>query len=49
MGLLWSVIGFVTTFVIIGWFILLVTAIWIIYRVVKGALALNDGLPPEPL
>ena len=49
MGLLWSVIGFVTTFVIIGWFILLVTAIWIIYRVVKGALDLNDGLPPEPL
>jgi len=49
IGLLWSVIGFITTFIIIGWFILLAVAIWIIYRIVKGALALNDGLPPEPL
>ena len=49
IGLLWSLIGFITTFIIIGWFILLVIAIWIIYRIVKGALALNDGLPPEPL
>ena len=49
IGLLWSVIGFITTFIIIGWFILLAIAIWIIYRIVKGALALNDGLPPEPL
>lgn len=49
IGLLWGVIGFITTFIIIGWFILLAIAIWIIYRIVKGALALNDGLPPEPL
>jgi uncharacterized membrane protein len=49
IGLLWGVIGFITTFIIVGWFILLAISIWIIYRVVKGALALNDGLPPEPL
>ena len=49
IGLLWGVIGFITTFIIIGWFILLAISIWIIYRIVKGALALNDGLPPEPL
>jgi len=49
IGLLWGVIGFITTFIIIGWLILLAVAIWIIYRIVKGALALNDGLPPEPL
>lgn len=47
IGLLWSVIGFITTFIIIGWFILLAIAIWIIYRIVKGALALNEGQPPE--
>jgi uncharacterized membrane protein len=47
IGLLWGVIGFITTFIIIGWLILLAIAIWIIYRVVKGALALNDGRPPE--
>lgn len=49
IGLLWGIIGFVTSFIIIGWFILLAVAIWVIYRIVKGALALNDGRPPEPL
>ena len=48
IGLLWGVIGFITTFIIIGWLILLVISIWVIFRIVKGALALNDGLPPEP-
>lgn len=46
IGLLWTVIGVVTTFIIVGWFILLAIAIWIIYRIVKGALALNDGMAP---
>lgn len=43
IGLLWTVIGIVTTPLIIGWFILLGISIWIIYRIVKGALALNEG------
>lgn len=47
IGLLWTVIGVVTTFVVVGWFILLGIAIWIIYRIVKGALALNEGKPPS--
>ncbi|WP_336366184.1 DUF4870 family protein [Marinobacter sp. C2H3] len=42
-ALLWFVIGTVTTPLIIGWLILLAMAIWMIYRIVKGALALNDG------
>lgn len=46
IGLLWTVIGIVTTFIIIGWFILLGISIWLIYRIVKGALALNDGKAP---
>lgn len=47
IGLLWTVIGIVTTPLIIGWFILLGISIWIIYRIVKGALALNDGRAPS--
>jgi uncharacterized membrane protein len=47
IGLLWLVIGTITLMVIIGWFILLGMAIWVIYRIVKGALALNDGKAPE--
>ncbi|MEA1081243.1 hypothetical protein [Marinobacter qingdaonensis] len=43
IGLLWTVIGIITTPLIIGWFILLGISIWIIYRIVKGALALNEG------
>lgn len=43
IGMLWTVIGIVTTPLIIGWFILLGISIWVIYRIVKGALALNDG------
>lgn len=46
IGLLWTVIGVVTTFLIVGWFILLGISIWVIYRIVKGALALNDGKAP---
>ncbi|KAA1176244.1 hypothetical protein FWJ25_03680 [Marinobacter salinexigens] len=46
IGLLWTVIGIVTTPLIIGWFFLLGISIWIIYRIVKGALALNEGKAP---
>jgi len=46
IGLLWTIIGVVTSFIIIGWFILMGIAIWVIYRIVKGALALNDGKAP---
>ncbi|PAV25266.1 putative membrane protein [Tamilnaduibacter salinus] len=46
IGLLWGVIGVLTTVLIVGWFILLAISIWVIYRIVKGALALNDGKAP---
>jgi len=46
-GLLWAVFGFLFMITIIGWFvgmfILMVDGTWIIYRVVKGWLRLNDG------
>lgn len=46
IGLAWSVIGLITLPIIVGWFILLGISIWVIYRIVKGALALNDGKSP---
>ena len=51
-GLLWGVIGAILLLVLVGWFILLADYVWIIYRVVKGWLNLNDGKPmyqPPPL
>ena len=44
-GLLWSSIGYLTLFIGIGFFILLAVAIWLIYRIVRGWLRLNDNKP----
>jgi uncharacterized membrane protein len=42
-GLLWGAIGAVLVFVFVGFLIWTAAAIWVIYRIVKGWLALNDG------
>jgi uncharacterized membrane protein len=44
-GLLWAVIGAATFFFLIGIPILFANFCWIIYRIVKGWLNLNDGKP----
>lgn len=44
-GLLWSVIGGITFFIVVGWFILVADLVWFIYRVVKGWLRLNENKP----
>lgn len=44
-GLLWTIIGLATALLLIGWFILIANSIWVIYRVVKGILNLNDNKP----
>jgi uncharacterized membrane protein len=44
-GLLWGALGVITFVIIVGWLILVADAIWIIYRIVKGWLYLNDGKP----
>lgn len=44
-GLLWSVIGAVALTILIGWVILLANFVWIIYRIVKGWLRLNENKP----
>lgn len=44
-GLLWAVIGAIGMFFIVGIFILIADVIWIIYRIVKGWLCLNELKP----
>jgi uncharacterized membrane protein len=44
-GLLWGVIGVVLAFVLVGFVVLFADAVWVIYRIVKGWLNLNDGKP----
>jgi uncharacterized membrane protein len=44
-GLLWGVIGSILLLILVGWFLLAAAGIWIIYRIVKGVLYLNDGKP----
>jgi uncharacterized membrane protein len=44
-GLLWGALGVITFLILIGWLILVADAIWIIYRIVKGWLYLNENKP----
>jgi uncharacterized membrane protein len=44
-GVLWGVVGAITFLVVIGWFILAADTVWIIYRIVKGWLYLNEKKP----
>lgn len=44
-ALLWGVIGAITFLIAIGWFVLIANGLWIIYRIVKGWLRLNDNKP----
>ena len=47
-GLAWSVVGLVLTLVFIGFFVLFAAWVWMIYRVVKGWLKLNENKPVLP-
>jgi uncharacterized membrane protein len=44
-GLLWGALGVITFVILIGWLILIADTVWIIYRIVKGWLYLNDNKP----
>jgi uncharacterized membrane protein len=44
-GLLWGVLGALTFLLVVGWFVVVADGIWIIYRIVKGWLRLNDNKP----
>ncbi len=41
-SLLWFILGFVLTFIVVGIFVIIGAAIWFIYRIVKGWLRLNE-------
>ncbi|HWK70965.1 MAG TPA: hypothetical protein VNS29_09010 [Burkholderiaceae bacterium] len=45
-GLLWVVLSALATFIFIGWLTGLIALVWIVYRVIKGWLALLSGLSP---
>ncbi|WP_308111273.1 DnaJ domain-containing protein [Neisseria subflava] len=45
VSLVGTVLGSFTILILIGWLILLVTAIWFIYRVVVGLIKLNEDKP----
>lgn len=48
-GLLWGVVGGILMLILIGWLVWIAAGVWIIYRIVKGWLNLNDGKPmPAP-
>lgn len=42
-GLLWGVIGGITSIFLIGFVILAVNSIWLLYRVIKGFVRLSDN------
>ncbi len=42
-ALLWMVIGTILFVVVIGGLIMLAATVWVIYRIVRGWLAFNDG------
>ena len=42
-GLLWFAVGMLSAFVLVGYAIMFANVVWLIYRVAKGWLALNDG------
>ena len=44
-SLLWAVVGFATIIVGVGFLVLMADSVWVIYRIVKGWLNLNDNKP----
>lgn len=44
-GLLWALLGAALSFVAIGYAVIFVNMLWIIYRIVRGSIRLADGRP----
>jgi uncharacterized membrane protein len=42
-SLLWTALGFLTLFILIGYLVLFANTVWLIYRIVKGWLRLTEG------
>jgi len=41
-GLLWSIIGGILCILLVGYLVLFANYVWVIYRIIKGCLYLND-------
>lgn len=46
-SLLWAILGLLTSEIIIGIFILIANAIWVIYRVIKGFILVLENKPAQ--
>ena len=44
-SLLWLALSLLTTFILIGWLGLVATVVWVLYRLIRGFLALLEGRP----
>lgn len=44
-SILWLALSFLATIIFVGWLGLIATVIWVLYRLIKGVLALLDGNP----
>lgn len=44
-GLLWWVIAMLFWLVLMGWLASAIVTVWMVYRIIKGALYLNDSKP----
>jgi uncharacterized membrane protein len=44
-SLLWALVGILTFVLVVGYFVLVADAIWVVYRIVRGWLRVNDGKP----
>lgn len=44
-SLAWSILGLATLVLVVGFFILLASAVWYVYRIVRGWTELNEGRP----
>jgi uncharacterized membrane protein len=47
-GLLWAVLGVLLAVVLVGFVVMAVSWLWMLYRVVKGWLKLTEGQPVFP-
>lgn len=44
-SLIWSIVGGLLAMVFVGFFVLAIAALWTLYRVILGAVRLNDSRP----
>lgn len=46
-GLLWMAVSYLLVFILIGWVGIVATVLWVLYRLIKGVLALLEFKAPQ--